>query len=286
MDRLDSKIDASVNFATKTPDGGHYESRFVFRGSDYFVCYLSSHSGCSMGCKMCHLTTTAQTMMRTATAKDLMDQARPVLSHAKKVFPNGIPRITFSFMARGEPLLNTYITRNSTETFSLLAEEARQFFPDAMIQFSISTIMPQGTDLVKFFPVIHPKVYFSAYSSNDEVRNSLVPNGMPFVEAANELVRYSLMTKRICTLHGAFIKGVNDNLGDVVRMARYLETGHIGANIVRLNPPEGSGMEEAEEWFLEEVEDVYRDRLSGPVKRIARVGLDVFASCGMFVGKK
>ena len=58
--------DASVNW-DRPADVGRLEARYVRRCPDYFVVYLSSQTGCSQGCRMCHLTATGQTRLRDVT---------------------------------------------------------------------------------------------------------------------------------------------------------------------------------------------------------------------------
>jgi 23S rRNA (adenine2503-C2)-methyltransferase len=282
--KLISQLDASVNFVTPSRDGGFYESRFVYRGTDYFICYLSSHSGCALGCKMCHLTSTGQTMMRPATIPDYIMQADKVLAHAIEHHPN-IRRVTFSFMARGEPLANPTILGRSTELFTQLAELALEVLGPVAVNFSVSTVMPNRVDLTQIFPVIHPRIYFSAYSADDDIRKYLVPNGIPFREAADRVLDYVKSTGKMAVLHGAFIEGVNDNIKHVIQMAMAFHGGLVGANIVRYNPPDSSTRETSLENLLQ-IERVYQDWLKGPVKLVERVGFDVKASCGMFVDKE
>lgn len=282
--KLVSKLDASVNFVTPSSDGGFYESRFVYRGNDYFICYLSSHSGCALACEMCHLTATKQTMMKPASLETYLSQAEKVLEHARTAVPD-IKRVTFSFMARGEPLLNPTILGASTEFFMALSNLAERVLGRVLVNFSVSTVMPNRVDLAKVFPIIHPRIYFSAYSAQDEIRKRLVPNGLPFAEAAERILDFNRTTGKICLIHGAYIEGVNDDLNDVAEMAQAFWTGTIGANIVRYNPPDSSTKETSEDQLFR-IKHTLESWLKGPVKLVARVGLDVKASCGMFVEKK
>ncbi|HEU0077166.1 MAG TPA: hypothetical protein VFQ76_05915, partial [Longimicrobiaceae bacterium] len=98
---LNSSIDASVNFV-ETQLTGFLESRYVRKCDDYFICYLSSQSGCNRGCRFCHLTATGQTRAQDATKNDIIDQASAVLRHYKGQKP--AKYVHYNFMARGEAL--------------------------------------------------------------------------------------------------------------------------------------------------------------------------------------
>ena len=77
---LHSEQDASVNFVEEQL-AGFLEARYVRRCADYFVCYLSSHSGCNRGCEFCHLTATGQTSFQPSTINDFTGQALSVFKH-------------------------------------------------------------------------------------------------------------------------------------------------------------------------------------------------------------
>ena len=59
---LKSNLDQSVNFV-ENQLVGFLESRYVRKVDEYFICYLSSQTGCNRGCKFCHLTASGQTQL-------------------------------------------------------------------------------------------------------------------------------------------------------------------------------------------------------------------------------
>ena len=147
---LRSAMDRSVNFVRPAPDGGMFEARFVARSDDYAIAYLSSHSGCRLACRFCHLTQTGQTMFAPASHWDLIGQLMRVLQHMdeREIRP---PRLHVNFMARGEPLANPHITA-SFEIFAARAtEETRR--RGMGVRFNLSTVFPADRDVeLKLMP--------------------------------------------------------------------------------------------------------------------------------------
>ena len=78
---LRSKEDLSVNFVWPLEGTDAIEARFVRRTDDYFIVYLSSHTGCNQACRFCHLTATKQVSMQDVTLDDFLVQADAVLAY-------------------------------------------------------------------------------------------------------------------------------------------------------------------------------------------------------------
>ena len=153
-----SRDDNSVNFVWQAGDRGFFEARYVRRTREKLVVYLSSQSGCAHRCHMCHLTASGQTRLRNATVDDLTRQAATVLEWYDR---QGEPaeRVHFNFMARGEPLANPHLCRDSPRILQELANLARQ--RELHPLFLVSTIMPvslRGKSLERIFPATRPKI--------------------------------------------------------------------------------------------------------------------------------
>lgn len=290
---LKSNEDQSVNFILKGEYPGYFEARYVRRSDDYFVAYLSSQSGCRQACRMCHLTATKQTNLINADMDVYLAQAKAVLEYYQQQ-NHPAKTVHFGFMARGEPLANPNLLRNDTSTsiLRLLGQRARYLglFP----RFTISTIMPKvidGERLVDLFPEIHPDIYYSIYSMNPEFRKKWLPQALPAEQSLKMLAEWQQMTQKIPRLHWCFIEGENDDHEeDVAAICRAVNAVglRVNVNIVRYNPfNEQLGREPSEEtiqtnaWMI-------RHMLPSltKVKIVTRVGFDVKASCGMFVGQQ
>jgi adenine C2-methylase RlmN of 23S rRNA A2503 and tRNA A37 len=87
---LTSKIDHSANIPTK---GLTIETRFVQRRPEYFIVYVSTHTGCVMKCKFCWLTQTGQTSFRHLDVESITRQfvAGRNYWRAHKWLPNAMP---------------------------------------------------------------------------------------------------------------------------------------------------------------------------------------------------
>lgn len=281
MEELRSSVDDSVNFVMPATDGGYWECRYVRREPDYFICYLSSHSGCNRGCRFCHLTTTGQTTMMDARGGLFLKQADLVLKHYQTQAP--AKYVHFNWMARGEPLCNRTILEDSAGLLGSLGMVAMEH--GLIPKFNISTIMPTTLKkpLDEIFRITHPTIYYSIYSIKEAFREKWLPGAMPVKQALEMLVDFQRSTKKIVKLHWCFIEGENDDVVELQQMLELINSVGLRAefNVVRYNPYSPQYGRESPNLPL--LESVLKMQTKGsPVQTVPRVGPDVFASCGMF----
>jgi 23S rRNA (adenine2503-C2)-methyltransferase len=282
-----SALDASVNW-DRAADVGRIEARYVRRCPDYFVVYLSSQTGCVQACRMCHLTATGQTRLRDVTVRELLDQARTVLDHYRReCAPARV--VHFNFMARGEPLANRELLAHGDELLARLSELAVAL--NLRPKHLISTIYPKelaSRPLEEVFVTQHPDIYYSIYSMSERFRRRWLPKAVPAEMALDRLASWQRSTHKLVSLHHAYIAGENDSEADVEAICDAVEERNllVHVNLVRYNPhdPARHGVEPPEE-VVQRNAAIYRARLpTARVSIIARVGFDVAASCGMFLG--
>ncbi len=280
---LRSGQDASVNFVEEAL-AGFLEARYVRRCDDYFVCYLSSHTGCNRGCTFCHLTATGQTSFQPTSINDYLAQAMQVFKHYRQQAP--AKYMHYAFMARGEPLANPQLIDRGDDLLMRLGVLARDEGLPA--KFAISTILPATLkkSLVQVFNFMSPTIYYSMYHHNEEWRKRWMPGAMSIAQALELLSEYQRHSKKIVKIHYALIKGQNDSQKDAVCIAEKLSDAGILAefNLVRYNPASLDQGEESDEYTVQNYAVQMREVLPGRVKVVSRVGFDVKASCGMFAG--
>lgn len=279
---LRSSEDASVNFVEQQL-AGFLEARYVRRCTDYFVCYLSSHSGCNRGCEFCHLTATGQTSFTPSTINDFESQALQVLKHYRQEAT--AKYMHFAFMARGEPLANPYLLEKGEELLIRLGRLAKDEGLPA--KFCVSSIIPKTLHkpLVDVFGFVSPTVYYSLYSVENVFRERWLPTAKPIKEALALLAEYQRFSKKIIKIHFALIENQNDSAESVRKMCDSLdEQGLICEfNLVSYNPATAEQGRESKPEIIADRLAYIADRFSGKVKAVKRVGFDVKASCGMFV---
>lgn len=281
---LKSDQDRSVNFIRKMNDG-YIETRYVRRSDDYFIIYLSSHSGCKHACRMCHLTTTGQTSFDPVDMDLYLEQVLRVLSYYDCVAEHqgAAKLIHFNWMARGEALSNPHLIADNQEIIGCLSCMARQRGLQA--KFNISTIMPCDFkySLVTAFGGSPIEFYYSVYSMNEKFRKRWLPKALPVARGFELLSEWQTVHHREVVLHWAFIDGENDAESDVHAICDAVEQYglKVRVNLVRYNPANDKSRESPQD-TIERNLLIIKNRLSDKSKIVSRVGSDIFASCGQF----
>lgn len=290
---LKSKDDQSVNF-TKKYHNGLIECRYVRRVGDYFIVYLSSHSGCNYSCRFCHLTATGQTSFDSVTPEEYYQQARTVMEYYKTI---NIPanKVHFNFMARGEPLANEYISSgHGPEIINGLQNIANEYNVHGSSR--ISTIMPNTiTEPLKYYIGLDNVIpYYSLYSINQDFRKRWIPKSLPVVQSLDILKEWQLESNKHVVIHMAFIENENDDYTNINYICDELISRKLISklNIVRYNPynKEKYGNETSND-NLENIKNIFIERMGKEkllyknTRIVPRVGFDVNASCGMFVNE-
>lgn len=292
MQILESSIDNSVNFIEQL-HVGNIEARYVRRSDDYFIAYLSSQSGCKQGCAMCHLTATNQRKLVDLTIDQMIDQATTILEYYQKQSP--AVKVHYNYMARGEPLANSNLLFNNEVLFDRLANMANQF--NLISKQNISTILPNSLDafpshksLSRIFqgPII-PNIYYSLYSLDTNFRNKWLPNAIDGYLGLDMLAEWQQNKCVVPKIHYAFIEGENDSERNIIDICNAIISRGliVDFNIVRYNPYSSRYGKESHIDVIDNNVKLLSQLLSNSkIKIVSRVGYDVKASCGMFVGNR
>lgn len=309
--RLNSTIDRSVNWILENEMNHTIETRFVQRSPyNKIISYLSSSSGCAQKCTFCFLTQNKETKpLVHINPNQYVEQAQYTLNHYIEMNKNKplnmiepVNRINFNFMARGEPLANKYIVFKYPEIYQRLTMLANKY--SLKSKLNVSTIMPhtiRNRSLVDIFQYKPVHLYYSLWSINDQWRAKNMPGAMPFNTAFKKLLEYQENCKKhygsksdpsankifSITIHGAFIKGENDDLLlDIENMAQFLINSgleNIKFNMVRYNNHSNLNWKEPEWEQLTKIFNILNKAVGNRGNIIPRVGPDVHAPCGTFI---
>lgn len=302
--------------ARKTPQ---LECRSIWRGGDHLSIYLSSQGGCEMGCTFCWLTENGATSKAPAELDSFGEQMDLVLTHYRyRVHECGDPPLTHAYvnlMARGDPLNNSTILERYPDFYDLL--ERRASACDLQLRVNLSSIFPKarlakfkksssssfsneprspegngsfgGYDLSAIFKGRPVSVYASLYSADPTVRRRHLPGAADVDDILSSLASLDPGLGQQVAIHGAVIRGLNDDPVDQDRLAeRVAAYGLSGkVNVVRFNPHPKSTLVEADDAsrdrFLQKMSLALVQETGGTSKHVDRVARRVFGSCGCFV---
>ena len=266
------------------------EARYVRRESSYLVAYISPQTACAQACRFCHLTATGQVSGRDATVEEISAQAARVLSYYSSEVAAGREEaariVHYNFMARGEALASQTILTEGSAVMEELYRLAKEHSLTPTVK--LSTIGTDAVDdLLSIFPYEQPDYYYSLYSMDEAFRKRWLPRAPEPTEFLAKLSAWQEVTRKIPTLHHALIEGQNDQLSQAEAIVEAVNEARLAVNVnfVRYNPPSAKHGREAAEATLAAHADFYRRAWPlSRVKVVRKVGYDVAASCGMFVG--
>ena len=287
-----SNEDLSVNFIKKFKNG-MIEARYVRRCDNYMIAYLSSHSGCNLSCRFCHLTSTGQTSFDSVSLDDYMEQAKLVLDYHKENSNIQLKEVHFNFMSRGEPLANESIKAGyGPELINNLYNLSLDY--GLLGSSRLSSIFPNtiDKDLQYYIGLENVIPYYSLYSLDDNFRKRWIPKSLPVIETIKLLKEWQLKSGKHVVIHNAFTENENDTVKNINDICDILIENQLVCkmNIVRYNPYDTTkhGTETSEDKLIQ-LKDIFVNRMSNEnllyknTRIVPRVGFDVKASCGMFM---
>lgn len=277
---LTSQIDGTINHVYE--DGSEFR---LAQRQDHDTIYLSSHTGCALSCKQCHLTSTGQTTMLPLSKGDMVERAKVLFNLRKR---SDVP-VYFAYMARGDALANREVSGETV--LNLLTVPGST---PCIAKVTISTIFPKGIvgyEVDKFlferFSIFEPTLYWSFYTPDLPRLREWMPEAQSPSIVAEGLGKWQKVTGNMIIVHFPIIEGVNDRLWDHHEMVGLLSANNLlyAVNIVRYNPPDNRS-KEAEDYRRQAILNIWQEASGGRAKVQERIGFDVSASCGTFFNTK
>jgi 23S rRNA (adenine2503-C2)-methyltransferase len=275
-----SGLDESVNF-----EFGGMECRYVRRNAVKMSIYLSSQKGCKQACRFCFLTQKGHTNDTNVTMDEYEQQLDTVFDHYDIYQPEAL-RVNYNLMAKGEPLLNREFIDDFPSFYEMCEENAFERALDFRI--NISTIYPNDlldSDLEQISMWGKVKFYISLYSMDQDFRKRWLPKAVP---NAGLILKKMHAVQNIFNkgyrVHWCYIDDQNDSIEQTYQIGEALaNNGAPAVNIVRYNPFSPEQGKESEFDVIQRNVWILKKQFGLTVKIVPRVGVDVNASCGMFI---
>lgn len=265
--RLESKIDGTVKYLYKLPDGEYIESVFMKYKHGFTVC-ISTQVGCRMGCSFC--ASGLNGLSRNLTASEMLSQ---VIMAGKD---NNVRISNVVMMGMGEPLDNF---ENSVRFLELVTSEKGLNIGLRHISLSTSGVVPEIYKLAQLNLPITLSV--SLHAPNNEIRSKIMKvNKRWGVEELLKACRdYQKITKRRISFEYAMISGVNDSLACADELVNRLKGIMSHINLIPANPVEENDFIKADENTVKKfAEYINKKGITATVRRT--LGADINASCG------
>lgn len=272
-DCLISEVDKTRKYIFELKDGNVIESVIMYYKHGITAC-ISSQVGCKMGCKFC--ASTYAGFDRNLNAGEMVGQVLKMQEDIGQRISNIV------LMGIGEPLDNF----ENVDKFLDIVNH-----PDGLniglrhISISTCGIVPGIKALMTKRPQVTLSI--SLHATTNERRSGVMPinNKYNIQELMTVCRQYSNSTKRRISFEYALIKGVNDDKGDALRLAKMLKGMLAHVNIIPINEVSSSELKRTDRLNVERFKNILLENgLSATIRR--ELGSDISAACGQLRRKR
>lgn len=265
--KLVSKLDGTVKYLYRLPDGEYVESVFMRYAHGNSVC-ISTQVGCKMGCSFC--ASTKAGFVRHLSPSEILEQVYAPLRDT------GEPVGSLVLMGIGEPLDNY---DNVLRFLELL--NAPEGLNMSLRHVSLSTcgLVDKIYDLAE--RDLQLTLSISLHASSDRVRDEIMPinHRYKIPELLKACQYYTDKTHRRISYEYSLIRGVNDTPAQAEELAGLLKGMLCHVNLIPVNYVEEAGYHStgrAQIYAFQKV--LMRHGINATIRRT--LGADISAACG------
>ena len=267
VEKLESKIDDTVKYLLRLPDGNVVESVLMKYKHGYSVC-VSSQVGCRMGCRFC--ASTGIGFVRNLTAGEILAEVLTIQKDLGERISNIV------MMGIGEPFDNY---DNVLKFLRLVNDKNGLNVGSRHISISTCGIVPKILDFAK--KNLQVTLSVSLHSADDRVRESMMPINKKYKikELIDACKEYINMTNRRLTFEYALVREVNDSDEDAIDLVRLVKGMMCHINLIPVNEHEGSSYRKSYDERVERFKNILLKKgVNATVRR--ELGSDIKAACG------
>lgn len=265
--RLVSKLDGTVKYLLRLPDGEHVECVLMEYHHGYSIC-ISSQVGCKMNCSFC--ATGKSGFSRDLTPSEMLAQVQAAQEDRQVRISNIV------LMGMGEPLDNY---ENVLRFLELVSSDDGMNIGMRHISLSTCGIVDRIYDLAD--RRLQLTLSVSLHAPNDAIRSRTMPvNRRWNVEELLKACRYYAdTTGRRISFEYAMISGVNDSADCAKELARRLHGMLCHVNLIPVNEVQGNGYRKSSQEQIQKFIKILSEKgITATVRRT--LGSDINASCG------
>ncbi len=265
--KQESKIDGTIKYLWKFPDGNCVESVFMEYKHGNTIC-ISSQVGCRMGCKFC--ASTIGGLVRNLTPGEMLDQVIAAQLDTKKRVSNIV------MMGTGEPLDNY---DNVIKFLHLVGDEKGLNIGMRHISLSTCGVCDKIKKLAD--ENLQITLSISLHAPDNATRSGIMPinNKFSVEELISTCKYYFAKTSRRISFEYTMIAGVSDTKECAEKLAKLLSRFPCHVNLIPLNKVEERNLLPSNRETIEK----FTNKLtaSGLTVTVRRsLGADIDAACG------
>lgn len=274
--RVQGSHDTTQKFLLKLRDGQLIESVLIpatqgtkgIRASRLTLC-VSTQVGCALGCKFC--ASGLDGLKRNLSTGEIIGQILLARSKAKRRVDNLV------FMGMGEPLANLP---------AMIPALDQILSPEGMgigarhITLSTSGLAPKIIELSKYPAQI--RLAISLHGGDNRTREQIMPinKRYPIEELISACEKFIEERKKMITLEYILIKGVNDDLGQALLLAKHAKRLNAKVNLIPYNNVDGLEWERPDLSHINSFHKLVEKENAPRVTLRMEKGHDIAAACG------
>ncbi len=265
--RLESRLDETVKYLYRLPDGESVETVLMKYEYGYSLC-VSCQVGCKMGCAFC--ASTKAGFVRNLTPGEMLEQVYRTQAD------RGVKVGHLVLMGIGEPLDN-YDT--VMKFLSLLHHSKGQNLSMRNISLSTCGLAPKIRELAR--EKLGLTLSVSLHAADNETRSRIMPVNRiyPMEELLAACKEYTDLTSRRISFEYALIAGENDTPDQAKQLAKLLKGKLCHVNLIPVNYVKEAGFHPALPGRVRQFQSILMEYgINATVRRT--LGSDIAAACG------
>jgi 23S rRNA (adenine2503-C2)-methyltransferase len=233
--KIHSKTSNAIKYIFFADNNLVIEATYIDKSDGKNIICLPSQTSCLMGCKFCHITDISKEIRLRNITHNEIDNMTDIIYNDLNL-SNDPKTLLLSFMGCGEPILNV------NELVKAMTSIANTYTELPLVRFALATSLPKMAvdnfnKLINevILHKINLKVHLSLHYTNDEIRQSWMPNSLNIIDSVKLLHRYQKETGNKVEIHYTLIDEVNNNEEDIEQLVKMFKGKNMPIKFIFFN---------------------------------------------------